>query len=453
MPVRTEWPASTHRFPIFPKRRTMLIKSLKRWPGHRPKGLRKPNKRQNCFLKARARLRKRPRRVTYWPRCTLGGSTFQRSITIDRALERLGPAEPDSRGRLLSLRATGMSAAGDIAGAARRRKELGATEDFSMVSFYFHSMQWLELLEAAPRVARAYRDRGDLWSAAKSAMPALVATYCGRPAQAANDLPGIIQPAEKLGHHHILLACKSFSAGLATARGELRQAERDAEDAWDFGETHQLAFVFIAGMIRGGIAQLRGNLSEAERWFSYGEEPWSHMFGAKDASLFALWAESKDPRASDAWAQRRWKLPRAGQLNSVGEWTALERSVTGLAWMGRREEAAALRPLTEDLARTGVWLSRTMFPFRTTAGIAAACAGDWSAAEEHYLTAIHQADTAPYRPAQPTAREWYALMLLDRNWPGDAAKARDLLSEALAMYESLEMPFHANRTSAKLAAL
>ena len=160
-----------------------------------------------------------------------------------------------------------------------------------------------------------------------------------------------------------------------------------------------------------------------------------------------------DPRASDAWTERRWKLPRAGQLNSVGAWTALERSVVGLAWMGRKKEAGALRPLTEDLVRTGVWVSRALLPYRTTAGIAAACAGDWSAAEEHLLTAIHQADTAPYRPAQPIAREWYALMLLDRNGPGDAAKARDLLSEALAMYESLEMPFHANRTSAKLAAL
>jgi tetratricopeptide (TPR) repeat protein len=169
--------------------------------------------------------------------------------------------------------------------------------------------------------------------------------------------------------------------------------------------------------------------------------------------LFALWAESKDPRASDAWAQRRWKLPRAGQLNSVGDWVALERSVVGLAWMGRKDEAAALRHLAEELVGTGVWVSRAMLPFQTAAGIAAACAGDWSAAEEHYLTAIHQADTAPYRPAQPMAREWYALMLLDRNGPGDAAKARGLLSEALAMYESLEMPFHANRTSAKLAAL
>jgi hypothetical protein len=44
-------------------------------------------------------------------------------------------------------------------------------------------------------------------------------------------------------------------------------------------------------------------------------------------------------------------------------------------------------------------------------------------------------------------------MLFDRNAPGDAAKARVLLSEALAMYESMGMPFHANRTSGRLATL
>jgi hypothetical protein len=103
---------------------------------------------------------------------------------------------------------------------------------------------------------------------------------------------------------------------------------------------------------------------------------------------------------------------------------------------------------------TGVWASPAFLaPFRTAAGIAAACAGDWPAAERHHLTAIHQTDTAPYRVSQPMAREWYALMLLDRNASGDAAKARGLLGEALAMYESMGMPFHANRTRAKLAAL
>ena len=44
-------------------------------------------------------------------------------------------------------------------------------------------------------------------------------------------------------------------------------------------------------------------------------------------------------------------------------------------------------------------------------------------------------------------------MLLDRDADGDHAKARGLLSEALAMYESMEMPFHAKRTSGRLAKL
>ena len=44
-------------------------------------------------------------------------------------------------------------------------------------------------------------------------------------------------------------------------------------------------------------------------------------------------------------------------------------------------------------------------------------------------------------------------MLLDGNAARDRAKARGLLTEALAMCESMEMPFHANRTSGCLAAL
>ena len=154
-----------------------------------------------------------------------------------------------------------------------------------------------------------------------------------------------------------------------------------------------------------------------------------------------------------AWTDRRWKSPLIEQPNHIGAWVALERSVTGLAWLGQKEEVAALRPVSEELVLTGIWAFSYLSPFRTAAGIAAACAGDWSAAEQHHLTAIHQTDTAPYRVSQPTAREWYATMLLDRNGAGDAVKARVLLREALAMYESMEMAFNANRTSGRLATL
>ncbi len=372
---------------------------------------------------------------------------------VERALECLGSADQGLRLKLLSLRAGIVSGSGDVVGAARQRAEMGAPEDFSAVAFYLYSMQWERGVAAARLVAAACRANGDLWSAAEADFCALYTIYCGRPAEAARDLPAAMQLAGKVGHHNSLLAMKWYSATQTAARGDLRQAEREVGEAWTFGETHQLAYSFLTDALRGGLAFLRGNLSEAERWFSYRQEPQTHLFGAKDASLFALWAESKDDRAGNAWTGRRWNLPRAGQLNPVGDWQALERSVAGLASMGRKEEVAALRPLTEELVRLGVWVSRNLFPFRSAAGIAAACAGDWPAAEAHHLTAIHQTDTAPYRVSRPMAREWYALMLLDRNAPGDPSKARALLSEALALYQSMEMPFHANRTSARLAGL
>ena len=90
---------------------------------------------------------------------------------------------------------------------------------------------------------------------------------------------------------------------------------------------------------------------------------------------------------------------------------------------------------------------------RTTAGIAAACARNWARAEEHHQTAIHQADTMPHRVCQPIARYWYAEMLRARDEPGDRARSRALLGNALAMCESLGMPLYARQAGETLATL
>lgn len=380
---------------------------------------------------------------------------------IDRALEGLGPAAPGLRFKLRAARAGVMASSGDVAGGAGLWDELEAERpsvevlhaDSFLAYFCIQSMQLERAVAAARRAAEAGRASGDWWGAAGVEWVLWFAAYCGRPAEAARDRLGAMQLAEKVGHLDALWATKAGAAVLSMCRGELPQAERDIEEAWNFGEAHQLALNFVMDLLRGGLAFLLGKGSEAERWFGYRQEPMTYLSGAKDASLFALWAETKDDRAGKAWTERRWKLPRIGQLNPMGDWLALERSVTGLVSLGRREEAAALRPLTEELVRTGVWVSRALLPFRTAAGLAAACAGDWSAAEEHHLAAIHQTDTAPYRVSQPMAREWYATMLIERNGPGDAAKARGLFREALAMYESMGMAFHGNRAGARLATL
>ena len=52
--------------------------------------------------------------------------------------------------------------------------------------------------------------------------------------------------------------------------------------------------------------------------------------------------------------------------------------------------------------------------------------------------------------AQPQTRRWYARMLMDRDGPGDCDKARELLTEAIAMYGEIGMPKHVEMAKALL---
>jgi tetratricopeptide (TPR) repeat protein len=387
--------------------------------------------------------------------------------TIDRALDCLGSADPQLRMSLLTMRAASMSAGGDASGAAdllaevkAQRKTAGglplsAFDEGAEIYCLATSMRFEEMLATARRVTESERAAGNLWGAADTERVVGYELFCGRTAEAARRLPAAMLLANRVGHYGAVWAIRFLRATLSLARGDLIAAEREMEEARSFGEAHQVPWTCIFNPVElGMVAFLRGNLAVAERWLSKRPEVEGQTFlsGWGDACLFAFRAESEQnaesSNARKAWTDRSWKLPLIGQPNPWGAWLALERSVIGLAWLGKKEEAAALAPLTEELLLTGVWASIDLSPFRTVAGIAAACAGDWSAAEQHHLTAIHQTDTAPYRVSQPMAREWYATMLLDRNAPGDAANARGLLSEALAMYESMGMPFHAKRTAA-----
>jgi tetratricopeptide (TPR) repeat protein len=85
--------------------------------------------------------------------------------------------------------------------------------------------------------------------------------------------------------------------------------------------------------------------------------------------------------------------------------------------------------------------------------MAAAAGGQWQKAEEHYQTALRQAHELPFVIEQPEVRRWYARMLMDRNAPGDRDKARQLLTEAIAMYRQIGMPKHQEMAQALLGQL
>jgi hypothetical protein len=77
---------------------------------------------------------------------------------------------------------------------------------------------------------------------------------------------------------------------------------------------------------------------------------------------------------------------------------------------------------------------------QTIAGIAAAAARQWVAAENHFRIALQQAESFPHLLEQAEIHRFHAMMLIDRAAPGDREKAQTLVSEALETYTRIGMP-------------
>ncbi len=155
--------------------------------------------------------------------------------------------------------------------------------------------------------------------------------------------------------------------------------------------------------------------------------------------------------ALEMLAQHQGDLPHPGRANTWGAWDVLLNAVEALAVLGKRDEAAKLYPMTLEAISIGLPMRWSGFILlQRTAGIAASSGNEWEKAEEHYQTALRQAHELPNKIEQPEVRRWYARMLIDRDGPGDRDKARELLSEAIAMYRKIGMPRHVEMAEAIL---
>jgi DNA-binding winged helix-turn-helix (wHTH) protein/tetratricopeptide (TPR) repeat protein len=386
---------------------------------------------------------------------------------IGRAHKRMAELDPQLQSNVLSMRAAIMSNRGAPVVADHMFDEVKALHQTMKAApqgqsqlleaiHYYQSFQINKVASTANRLAEGFRAMGQSWYASSIEYYGPWAEiYSGRPSSGAADLPAATLRAEKIGHHVAVWALKLGASIASASRGDLAAANAQTLEAWEFGSAHEVGWNFAAALQAGHLALWRSNLSEAEGWYTQGlrVEGKSYLSGFSEACLFAGFAECEDCRAEQAWETRGWKSPISGQLNSLGTWAALERSVIGLAHLDNKAELALLRPATEELLLTGAWIYSLLSPFRTVAGIAAAAAGDWAAAETHHRTAIQQTDSAPYRHLQPVAREWYAKMLLERDKPGDAAHARSRLDEAISMYVSSAYPDRGKHAAALLSGL
>jgi tetratricopeptide (TPR) repeat protein len=149
--------------------------------------------------------------------------------------------------------------------------------------------------------------------------------------------------------------------------------------------------------------------------------------------------------------EKRALLPRSGQTNTAGSWLMLTLVIEGLAILGEHSQAGQLYPLVCELIGTGPVVLWPIFRFtQTIAGVAAAAARQWDAAEEHFQIAMQQAESFPNRLEQTEIRRFHAMMLIDRAAPGDLERAQMLLREALESYTQIGMPRHIEMARALL---
>jgi len=382
---------------------------------------------------------------------------------VRNTLAKVGGADPYLQCRMTFLEALMLSMSGNATDGLRAfergramQRELPGIE-LQVVAGQVETHLRLHIADLTGSAAAA-RDvepllaaAGDLWNKTDvTSFPATTAMFCGQPVEAEARARRVLPEAERIGHQNVAWICRLLITGGRMAAGDLDGAWRAAHDALAFGKlVPQCAWTFLDENALANIAYRRGDRKEALLHHNRAVETEPAFFGAgiAKASLFAFLAREGDPRADDVLAAALPGLPMAGRPNSFGSWGGLATVIDGLDALGRHKDLARLLPAAEDMVRTGIWCFQAISSMASSAGMAAAAAREWTRAEDHHTTAIHQADTAPYRLVQPAVRERYAEMLLARGARDDRVRARELLDNARTQYESLGMAEFARRAS------
>jgi tetratricopeptide (TPR) repeat protein len=397
------------------------------------------------------------------------GDPARAGKAVHRAVQAVGKRAPLARYRLQLLNAVCLGVKGEMEAAFAALKEAGQLEssvpDISSDDIGYARMcearvryfaaQIKPSAECASRAVAEFRATGNLWAEVET-YEVMNDMSIGPPADQRDEwLSKALTLAERIGHKNAAWVYRYMSAETLMQRGDLEGAERTALEVHDFATAVSAHWSFLDYVLLAAITHYRGKLEDSVRWARRGleVEPESYLSGQLSGCLFWTLAAAGHPEAESALTAARTYLPVEGRILTIGSTSCLSFVIEGLALLRRMEEAAALQSEAEWVVATGPLYLYSRHLFRTSAGIAAACARNWTRAEEHHHAAIRIADSTRCRVAQPVVRDWYADMLSSRDTAGDRERAREFLSQALSLYDEMGMVWHARRAANRLSNL
>ena len=380
-----------------------------------------------------------------------------------RALGALGDIVSADRARLVSAMGWAVSLGGDHATAKemfdQARALAGQVGDERALADVLH-MQTLhhfgyaefpDGVSAGLRAAEVFEREGALWDLCSvQAFVIYQDGALGSSEQAIRLADKTMATAQRLGHLGAIFLLLLYRARKAATLADLESLEALGPQMVDICQRGSLPWLYVGHLSLGLAAHWRGDAerAEAELRRAVELEPAGSFSGSSSSILLHHLAHSG--RAEDVFSiyqSARPTLPSPDRVNSLGAWERLFGLVEALYLCGFRDDAAALSPLVEHALDQGPdWINFDGRLVSTRAGVAAAAGNSWEAAERHFAEAELHARRMNNRLEQTELRRLRALMLLDRDGPGDQALAGELLREALVDYRKFGMPSYAAAT-------
>jgi class 3 adenylate cyclase/DNA-binding SARP family transcriptional activator len=314
-----------------------------------------------------------------------------------------------------------------------------------------------EVVEAGQEGSRLLRAERDLWEVSTLlGFMEVAAAELGRMGLAAELGEEVEGLATRLGHSFALFVLHEPARSARQLAADPDLAELEASARRHLAVAGAIGFRHHSGALLAHAAFLRGDWDEALRLAEEAvrHSPEHHSTSGPDWGCY-LRVLAYCGRTAEVLAVlegRRADLPQPGRPNGWGPWYLPAAAIEALSVIGERDRAAGFYPLVREfMATTGVVLP-CFCPYliERIAGIGAAAGRQWDVAEQHFRTALRQAEELPFMLEGAETRRFYARMLLDRNTPGDRDRARSLLEEAVPVYRRIGMPRHEEMTRALL---
>jgi len=389
---------------------------------------------------------------------------------VARGLAAVGDAVSADRVQLLCVGGRLVSLAGDFErGEELIRLSISAAEQLgdhrllgvALFASTMHHWAWAQparALASADRAAELTCAAGALWDLADG-LPfvQLAQVLAGRPGDVVR-LGGVAEPlARRLGHYGALMVAGRARLLVQITAGDLAAVEALAVKDLQLCEEAGLPWSPDSYAWLGLVAFWRGDWPAALDAFGEGmrrERPGMVAGACWAGTVLVLGHLGEQARCRAMLSDPVLDLPARGRPGSLGQWTGLLMATEALALLGARDQAAARYDLVLEAMEAGnVMRGYDNRLLQAVAGVAAAAAGHWDTAEDHFRRGLDLAEALPHRLDQADIRRLYALMLTQRGGAGDRALARQRLAEAAALYGEIGMPRHLHLAQTLLADL